>query len=53
VSRGSWNGIYQPDPDRRELDGALVHELALVVPGRDGAELLELGEAALDGVALL
>jgi len=52
VSRGSWDGISQPDPDRRDVDGALVHELALVVPGGDGAELLELGEAALDGVAL-
>ena len=30
----------------------MVYELALVVAGRDGAELLELSEAALDCVAL-
>jgi hypothetical protein len=52
VSRGSWDGISQPAPDRCDVDGALVHVLAFVVSGRDGAELLELRETALDGVAL-
>ena len=52
MSRGSWNGISQPDPDRRQIDGALVDELAFVIAGRDSAELPELAEAALDSVAL-
>jgi hypothetical protein len=51
VSRRSSDRISQPDPDRGDVDGALVHELALVLARRDGAELLELAEAALDGVA--
>src|SRR5580704_3409407 len=52
ASGRSWDGISEPDPDRGDVDGGLVHEVALVVAGRDGAELLELGTAALDGVAL-
>ena len=43
--------MTEPDPDRGNVDGALVHELALVIAGGDGPELLELGVAALDGVA--
>src|SRR6266576_6661737 len=47
VFRGSWDGVSQPDPDRRDVDGALVHELPLVITGRDGTELLELAEVPL------
>jgi hypothetical protein len=36
-----------------QVDGGLVHVVALVVSGGDGAELPELAEAALDGVALV
>ncbi len=36
--------------DRRDVDGALVHELALVIAGRNGAEPLQPGETALDGL---
>jgi len=43
----------EPDHDRGDVDGAPVDALALVVPGGDWAELLELAEAALDGVAFL
>src|ERR1700683_2283789 len=45
--------VAEPDPDRGDMNGGLVHELALVVAGGDGAELPELGKAALDGVAFL
>jgi len=30
VFRGSWDRTSQPDPDRRDVDSALVDELALV-----------------------
>lgn len=50
---GQVTGVPEPDPDGRDVDGALVHVVALVVAGGDGAELLELAEAALHGVALL
>jgi hypothetical protein len=36
-----------------QVDGGPVHVVALVVSGGDGAELPELAEAALDGVALV
>jgi len=44
--------VAEPDPDRRGVGGALVDLLALVVSGGDGTELLELGKAALNGVAV-
>jgi hypothetical protein len=52
VNRGSCNRVSEPDPDRGDVDRALVHEVAFVVAGRHGAELLELVEGAFDGVAL-
>ena len=36
---GSWKGVPEPDPDRADVDGALVDLFALVVTGGDGAEL--------------
>ena len=30
MSRGSWDGVAQPDADRGDVDGALVNALALV-----------------------
>src|SRR5436309_5143185 len=42
--------VADPDPDRGNVHGALVDELSLVIAGGDGAELLELTEAALDGL---
>ena len=54
MSRGSsWDRVAWPDADRGDVDGALVDALAFVVTGGDGAELLELAEAAFDGVAFL
>ena len=38
----------EPDPDRGDVDGALVDLFALVITGSDGAEPLELAEAAFD-----
>src|SRR5712691_9760067 len=45
--------MAEPDPDRGHVDGSPPDEVALVVPGGDGAVLAELAEGALDGVALL
>jgi len=45
--------VAEPDPDRCHVDGAPVDEVALVVAGGDGAELLELAETALDGTVTL
>jgi len=45
--------MAEPDPDRGHIDGSAPDEVALVIPGRDGALLAELAERALDGVALL
>ncbi|HET7014231.1 MAG TPA: hypothetical protein VFI65_09985 [Streptosporangiaceae bacterium] len=45
--------VSRPDSYRGQVDGGLVHVVALVVSGGDGAELPELAEAALDGVALV
>jgi len=41
------DGAAWPDPDRGHVEGALVDEFPLVEAGGDGAELLELGKAAL------
>jgi hypothetical protein len=45
--------VSQPDPDPGDVDRALVYEVTLAGGGRDGTELVELAEAALDGVALV
>jgi hypothetical protein len=50
---GSWNGVPEPDPDRGDVDGALVDLFALVITGGDGTELLELAEAAFKEQARL
>ena len=41
------DGAAWPDPDRGHVEGALVDEFPLVEASGDGAELLELGKAAL------
>jgi hypothetical protein len=53
VSPGSGDGVAEPDPDRGDVDGALVDTFSLVVSGGDGAEGFELVEAAFHGVAVL
>ena len=45
--------VAEPDPDRCDVDCSAVDEVALVVPGGDGAVLAEPVEGAFDGVALL
>lgn len=45
--------MAESDPDRGHVGGAAPDEVALVVPGRDGAVLAEVAERALDSVALL
>src|ERR1700674_2885062 len=47
------DGVAEPDPDRGDVDGAAVDEVALVVPGGDRPVLAKPAEGALDGVALL
>ena|SRR5215472_8965477 len=44
--------VLEPDADRRQVDGALVHELALVITCRDRTEWFELAKAVFDGVAV-
>src|SRR6187549_4172159 len=56
LGRVSWilvARVAEPDPDRGDVDGAVVDELALVGAHRDGAERLEAVVRALGGVALL
>ena len=53
MSRRSWDGVAEPDPDRGDVDGSAVDEVALVVAGGDGPVLAEPVEGPLDGVALL
>ena len=53
VSRILSARVAEPDPDRGDVDGAVVDELALVGAHRDGAERLEPVVRALGGVALL
>jgi hypothetical protein len=43
----------QPNDDRSHRGCAEVDVAALVIPGGDGSELLELDDGPLDGVALL
>src|SRR3954469_4936268 len=45
--------VAEPDPDRGDIDGAVVDELTLVGAHRDGTERLEPVVRALGGVALL
>src|SRR5436190_9615583 len=45
--------MTEPDPDRGHVDGSAPDEVALVVPGGDGAVLAEMAEGPLDDVALL
>jgi hypothetical protein len=45
--------VTEPDPDRGNVDGALIRLLAFVVAGGDGAVDLKLVDAALDDVAVL
>ncbi|MDH6460550.1 hypothetical protein M2302_000705 [Micromonospora sp. A200] len=44
--------VAAPPTESAPVERGLVHELALVVPGRDGAELFELVDALLGGVPL-
>ena len=56
LGRVSWilvARVAEPDPDRGDVDGAVVDELALVGAHCDGAERLEPVVRALGGVALL
>src|SRR6188472_2080177 len=56
LGRVSWifvARVAEPDPDRGDIDGAVVDELALVGAHGDGAERLEPVVRALGGVALL
>ena len=46
-------GLLEPDSDGGDVDGAAVHELALVVPGGHRAVPAEPVDRAFDGVALL
>jgi hypothetical protein len=45
--------VAEPGLDGGYVNGGVVHVLAFVVAGRDGAELFELVERPFDGVALL
>src|SRR6188472_4350218 len=56
LGRVSWifvARVAEPDPDRGDIDGAVVDELALVGAHGDGAERLEPVVRTLGGVALL
>ena len=53
MSRRSWDGVAEPDPDRGDVDGSAPDEVAFVVPGGHGTVLAELAEGPLDDVALL
>ena len=49
-----WSrGVSQPDPDRGDVDGALVDVFAFVVAGGYGAGAAQLVDRPLDDVALL
>lgn len=52
-ARRSGDRVAQPDPDRGDIHGALIDAFSLAVAGGDGAELAELVETALYGVAFL
>jgi len=53
MSRKSDDQVSHPDPDRGNIDGGLVHVVAFVVAGGDGAELLELAEAEREPLRLV
>jgi hypothetical protein len=46
------DGVAEPDPYRGDVYGAEVHEVALVVAGRDGAALFQQVKAAFPGVSI-
>jgi len=45
--------VSEPDPDRGDVDGCEVDDLALVVAGGHGAGAAELVDGAFDDVSLL
>jgi len=47
------DGIPQPDPDRGDVDGAAVDEVAFVVAGSDRPGSAEFVDRPLDNVAIL
>src|SRR5829696_5697397 len=53
LSRGSWDGVAEPDPDRGEVDGSAECVVAFVVAGGHRPVGLELVDGAFDDVALL
>src|SRR5215207_6777344 len=53
LSRGSWNGVAEPDSDRGEVDGSAEGVVAFVVAGGHRPVGLELVDGAFDDVALL
>jgi len=53
VSRGSWDGVSSPDPDRGNIDGSAEHVVTFVVTGGEGAVPLEFVDGAFDDVAQL
>jgi len=53
VSRGSWDGVAEPDPDRGEVDGSAEGVVTFVVSGGHRPVGFELVDGAFDDVALL
>src|SRR3954467_9852987 len=53
LSRGSSDGVAEPDPDRGEVDGSAECVVAFVVAGGHRPVGLELVDGAFDDVALL
>src|SRR3954453_20111659 len=53
LSRGSSDGVAEPDPDRGEVDGSAECVVAFVVSGGHRPVGLELVDGAFDDVALL
>src|SRR5215213_2735224 len=53
LSRGSSDGVAEPDPDRGEVDGSAECVVAFVVAGGHRPVGFELVDGAFDDVALL
>src|SRR4051794_39499372 len=53
LSRGSSDGVAEPDPDRGEVDGSAERVVAFVVAGGHRPVGFELVDGAFDDVALL
>src|SRR3954467_14472155 len=53
LSRGSSDGVAEPDPDRGEVDGSAERVVAFVISGGHRPVGLELVDGAFDDVALL